>query len=146
MSLSEADVIEAREDEALEIQHLESSLTTAVDTATLLVAATGEHLRLPTSVIKLLAKVIHELAQGNAVTVVPIHADLTTQEAAELLNVSRPFLIKLLEAGEVPFYYVGSHRRIPSRDLLSYRNRRSRVRRGVLAKMAREAQEMGLYQ
>ena len=101
---------------------------------------------MPPSVYALLTRVVHELARGNAVTVVPIHAELTTQQAADLLNVSRPFLVKLLEAREIPFHRAGTHRRIRLDDLMAYRERRSRGRRTALAEMAREAQEMGLYE
>jgi excisionase family DNA binding protein len=106
----------------------------------------GEELCLPASVYTLLARVVHELARGNAVRVVPVSAELTTQQAADLLNVSRPFLVKLLESGEIPFHHVGTHRRVRFDDVMAYRHRRSRARRAALAEMAREAQEMGLYE
>ena len=110
-----------------------------------LVGADGLRLPLPESVQRLLARVVHELARGNAVTVVPVQADLTTQEAADLLNVSRPFLVKLLEAGEIPFHRVGTHRRVRLEDVLAYRRRRSQGRREALAELLREAQAAGLY-
>ena len=72
--------------------------------------------------------------------------ELTTQQAADLLNVSGPFLPKLLDAGASPFHPAGSHRRIRLDDLMAYRERRSRARRAAFAAMAREAQEMGLYE
>ena len=105
-----------------------------------------ERALLPASVQALLASAVRELARGNAVSVVPVHAELTTQEAADLLNVSRPFLVKLVETGAIPFHHVGTHRRIKLADVLAYRNERSHARRAALAEMAREAQEMGLYE
>lgn len=105
----------------------------------------GVPLPLPGSVAGLLAQVVHELAHGHAVSITPIRAELTTQQAADLLNVSRPFLIKLLETGEIPFHRVGSHRRVRSQDVLAYRRRRDQERRLALAEMLREAQEAGLY-
>jgi excisionase family DNA binding protein len=111
-----------------------------------LVGPDGEQLPLPTPVYTLLRRMVHELARGNAVTVVPVHAVLTTQQAADLLNTSRPFLVKLLESGEIPFHRVGTHRRIRFRDLMAYRRRREQAEAGALDEMARMAQEMGLYE
>ena len=88
---------------------------------------------------------VHDLARGRAVTILPIEAELTTQQAADLLNVSRPFLIKRLESGDIPFHAVGTHRRIYLRDLLDYRKQRSEKRREYFKRASKEAQEMGIY-
>ncbi len=80
-----------------------------------------EELILPSYAIDLLLNVLTEMAKGNAVTLLPIHAELTTQEAAEYLNVSRPYLVSLLEKGEIPFHKVGSHRRILAENLITYK-------------------------
>lgn len=106
----------------------------------------GEVLILPDSVSRLLARMVHDLARGNAVTVIPIEAELTTQQAAELLNVSRPFLVKLLESCKIPFHMVGTHRRVLSRDLVAYMRRRRQERQQALNDLARESQELGLYE
>lgn len=142
-----AEAVASNADEAEEIARLDESLAAIEDKdVQVLIDQDSAPIRLPASVVKLLTKAVHALAQGNAVAVTPIQADLTTQQAADLLNVSRPFLIKLLEDGKIPYYNVGSHRRIPYRELMEYRERRRQVRRRVLAEMAREAQEMGLYE
>src|SRR5947207_2068814 len=118
--------------EAAAIRALDSCLARMSLLEAALVSPDGGRSPLPASVFALLMQVVHELANGNAVTVVPIEAELTTQQAADLLNVSRPFFVKLLESGEIPFHSVGAHRRVATADVLAYRQRRSRVRRGVL--------------
>ncbi|MBK1712144.1 helix-turn-helix domain-containing protein [Rubrivivax gelatinosus] len=100
---------------------------------------------LPTSALRLLVDILSELADGNAVKVVPIHAELTTQEAADLLNVSRPHLVKLLETGALPFHKAGKHRRVCFADLMAYKaaqEKRSAEARQELAEQA-QALQMG---
>ncbi len=105
-----------------------------------------QQLELPPSVRRLLGRLVVELADGHAVSITTHRADLTTQEAADLLNVSRPFLVKLLEVGKIPFYRVGNRRRVRLSDALAYRERRNRAREAVLTELARESQELGLYE
>jgi excisionase family DNA binding protein len=111
-----------------------------------LVTPQGSEIRLPHSILKVLMEVVHEMARGNAVRVMPIHAELTTQQAAELLNVSRPFLVSLLEQGEIKYRKVGTHRRILLEDLLVYKDRRDRERLSALDELAKEDQRLGLYE
>jgi excisionase family DNA binding protein len=104
----------------------------------------GETLRLPKSVSNLLYLLLTEMAQGNAVTLIPIHAELTTQEAADYLNVSRPYLIRLLEQGKVKFSMVGTHRRVKFSDLEAYRKASEEERQRVMEELAAQAQDLGM--
>jgi excisionase family DNA binding protein len=111
-----------------------------------LVTPSGEEHELPHSVYDVLVDVINEvLVKGNSVKVMSVDAELTTQQAAELLNVSRPFLIKLLEKGDIEYRKVGTHRRIRLEDLLVYRDQRDAERRRLLGEITSESQELGLY-
>ena len=101
----------------------------------------GEDLILPRSALDLLRKLLAEMAQGNAVTLMPVHAEVTTQEAANLLNVSRPHLVKLLEEGAIPFTRVGTHRRIRFQDVMAYRAARATESEAALQALADQAQE-----
>jgi excisionase family DNA binding protein len=104
----------------------------------------GTDLVLPKLVTPLLIKILTEMAQGNAVTLIPLHAELTTQEAANLLNVSRPFLNKLLDRGKLKFHKVGTHRRIKFSDLEDYRHEREEKRAADMQALAKQAQELGM--
>lgn len=106
----------------------------------------GQTLEIPESVYRILVPLVDEMARGNAVMLVPVRAELTTQQAADLLDVSRPFLVKLLESGEIPFHMVGSHRRVRFKDLMSYLERRRHKRKAALDDMAREAEDLGIYE
>lgn len=104
----------------------------------------GSELPLPKAVTPLLIHILTEMAKGNAVTLIPIHAELTTQEAANLLNVSRPFLIKLLKDNAIPHHKVGTHRRVFYKDLEEYRARCEEERESALQELADQAQELGM--
>jgi len=102
-------------------------------------------MELPEGIHELLVSIVENLKAGNGVTVIPMHAELTTVEAAELLNVSRPYLIKQLQAGELPYHMVGTHRRLRLADVLAYRDRMDQEAEAALAAMTAEAEELGLY-
>lgn len=106
----------------------------------------GEHLVLPVEVFEVLRDVLEAMAQGQAVTIAPVHQRLTTQEAADLLGISRPTVVKLLESGEIPFEQPGRHRRVRLADVLAYRDRASAERRGALDRMVELADEADLYE
>lgn len=111
-----------------------------------LVAADGAKLELPEPLFEALVQVATAMAHGQAVTVMPRSKLLTTQEAADLLGISRPTLVRLLEAGEMPFQHHGRHRRVRLADLLAYQERMSRQRRESLERMQQEGQAAGLYE
>ncbi len=101
-------------------------------------------LDLPAPAAQLLLRLLDEMAQGNAVTLIPMHAELTTQQAADFLGVSRPFVIKEIEQGRLPARKVGTHRRVLFRDLLDYRARKRAAQQQALDELSRLSQEMGL--
>lgn len=99
---------------------------------------------IPAAAYSLLVDILSQMAQGNAVTLIAIHAELTTQEAADILNVSRPFLIKLIEVGEIPYRKVGRHRRIRFEDLMKYKQQIDSQRMQALDELAAQAQELNM--
>ncbi len=104
----------------------------------------GQELTLPKAATRLLSHLLTEMANGNAVTLYPIHAELTTQEAADFLNVSRPHLIKLLSAGDIPHHMVGTHRRVRFEDLQKYKRERKQRSGHALDRIAAQAQDLDL--
>lgn len=110
-----------------------------------LIGPRGEEIELPETVVRILRAVVHAMAQDHAVAVVPVHKQLTTQQAADLLNVSRPYLVHLLDAGEIPHVKTGTHRRIRFDDLMAYKQRRDAERQVGLNRLSQLGQDMGLY-
>jgi excisionase family DNA binding protein len=104
----------------------------------------SEELVVPRGVVELVARILAHMASGQGVSVVPTRAELTTQQAADLLNVSRPHLIGLLEAGEIDYRKVGKHRRIKVSSLLAYMRADDHRRRGAADELSTLTQEMGL--
>ena len=111
-----------------------------------LVGADGERVELPHSVFLLLKEIARNMQLGRAIVLVPENQQLTTQRAADLLGVSRPHLIKLLEAGELAYHKAGSHRRIYLKDLAAFQKRRDAERKAALNRIAKEAFDSGLYE
>lgn len=111
------------------------------DARTVRVRAGAEDAIVPKEAFDLLLEILGQMANGNAVTIVPVQAEFTTQQAADFLNVSRPHFVKLLEDGHIPFRRVGTHRRVRFEDLLTYRQADERKREAVLDQLTALAQE-----
>lgn len=103
-----------------------------------------ETVAIPESAFRLLNDILTQMASGNAVTLIPVHAELTTQQAADILNVSRPFLVDQLEKNLIPYHKVGSHRRIRFKDLMDYKSTIDRNRMKALEDLSALDQELGL--
>ena len=151
MSASEPDVVRVDSTEVqaadVALRRVQRYLSTHADERSIRVVVGGDPddaLALPRGAVELLARVLANMAVGQQVSVVPAHAELTTQQAADLLNVSRPYLIGLLDAGEIEFRRVGTHRRVRAASLLDYQRRDDSQRREAADELARLGQEMGL--
>lgn len=139
---SEAEVALARETSRLLAAHLQDS-----EPLRLSILQDQSHegtFDLPASAVRLLVRILEEMARGNAVTLIPVHAELTTQDAADMLNISRPTLIELLDEGKIEYRRVGTHRRVRFEALISYKRRLEADRRAALAELAAYDQELGI--
>jgi len=107
-------------------------------------APKGETLRIPAPAVRMLVRILEEMARGNAVTLIPVQAEVTTQEAADMLNISRPSLIQLLNEGKIKYRKVGTHRRVRFESLMAYKRAADTERRAALAELAAYDQEIGI--
>jgi len=104
----------------------------------------GQEVELPAAAVELLVHLLAQMAEGNAITLMPIHAELTTQQAADLLGVSRPFLVKELDDRKIPYRKVGTHRRILFADLMAYKEKMDAQRHKILDELTKQAQELDM--
>jgi excisionase family DNA binding protein len=104
----------------------------------------AETVAVPASALRLFLHLLVEMSQGNAVTLIPTHAEMTTQQAADLLSVSRPYVVKLLDEGKIPCRTVGKYRRVRFDDLMAYKRKDDEARAKILDQLTAEAQELGL--
>lgn len=141
-SIELSDSVFVPEADTQTIQRLETMLSQAHPK---LVGMDGEEIPLPDSVYQVLRQVIHMMAAGQVISLVRSDRYLSSQETADLLNVSRPYLYTLLDRGEIPYIMVGTHRRIRFEDLIDYKQKRDSQRRQVLSELAAESQDLGFY-
>lgn len=104
----------------------------------------GTKITIPGEMFRVLVDVLNAVSQGEPVTLLPHSAELTTQEAADMLNVSRPYLVKLLDEGAIPSRKVGIYRRVKVQDVLNYRNQEKQRQEAIMAELTKEAQRLGL--
>ena len=115
------------------------------DTPEIEIEETEEKIRIPLSVLKLLAKILKATAEGKPVSIVPIATEMTTQAAAEIMGCSRPHVIKLLDEGKIAFTKVGRHRRIKIEDIMEFKRQEKEKQKALLIKLMKVDQESGLY-
>ncbi len=136
-------LVAASEQEINSLQELEQALNTG-DTARVVIGE-GTPIPLTSSVLAALREVARQLAQGHAISIIPTQRELTTQEAADLLQISRPFLIRLLDAGEISYTYVGTHRRLSLDEVMRYRAKRMAKQKQTLDELLQMCQDEGAY-
>lgn len=138
---SEAEAIIARESSRVLASHAQNAEPLRLR----MVDGPGRQtVKIPASAVQMLIHILEEMARGNAVTLIPVRTELTTQEAADMLNISRPSLIQLLDEGKIEFRRVGTHRRVRFEGLMAYKRRADADRRAALAELAAYDQEIGL--
>jgi excisionase family DNA binding protein len=136
-------VFQAPDTESAEIQDLYKLFL--LEKAPALIGPNRESIPLPGSIYNILLQVLGYLRQGKGVSVIPVMQELTTQQAANLLGVSRPFLIDVLNRGEIPFHKAGTHRRVYRKDIADFQAKRDANRNRILAEIAKRALEEGDY-
>jgi len=110
-----------------------------------LVGPSGEAIPIPESVFYVLERIAEVMARGDSITIVPVGKELTTQQAADILNVSRQYLVRLLDEGRIPYTKTGKHRRLRIEDVLSFKELRDDHRRAALDELAKSSEELGGY-
>ena len=142
--LEHPDTVVPTPDETALATEASRALATRAETELKVRLDDGTQLTLPRAATRLLHHLLTEMSLGNAVTLIPIHAELTTQEAADFLNVSRPYLVKLLESKRLPFHKVGTHRRVKFADLDGFRKSAEAKRKAAMEELAAQAQKLGM--
>lgn len=143
-SPAKSEPIVASEDEQKELASIERKLGQIGKAR--LVGPHNEHMILPDSLYAILVQAARQLSEGNGIAIMPVMQELTTQQAADLINVSRPFIVSLIEGGEIKHHMVGTHRRIYLRDLMAYKHRRDATTRRAIERLGDSAEEMDIYE
>ncbi|MDA8346287.1 MAG: helix-turn-helix domain-containing protein [Thermaerobacter sp.] len=139
-------LVAARPDEAPRIRELSRKLADDHKEAHYFLSdSDGKGLEIPPSVFRILVRAVRDLSLGRSVAIIHYDQQLTTQQAADILNVSRPHLIKLVEDGKLPYHMVGTHRRIRMGDLLAFKEARDSERRSALRELRKVSESLGLY-
>lgn len=110
-----------------------------------LIEAAGKEIALPDSILRLIYEAMVSAAAGKKLLLVEEDEEVSPERAAEFLQVSRPYLVRLLDTGEIPFHYVGAHRRITMSELIEYKRKRKTKSKDALQRMTELSEEMGLY-
>jgi len=136
--------IVADDAEMLALARLEGALG-RLGSLAMLTNPDGAPIALSPALFQALREAVAILLRGDAVVISPVHRQLTTTEAADLLNISRQYLTRILERGELPFQLIGRHRRIKLSDLLAYKRKRETERRGIIRELTTQSEELGAY-
>jgi excisionase family DNA binding protein len=126
------------------IDDILNRLSATMDSVDLEVEGEPKHIKIPVSAFRFLQAILDHMAKGEGLTLIPSDAELTTQQAAEMLNVSRPYVVNLLEEGKIKYHKVGTHRRIKLKDLEQYREKMKKDREEALDELAKSAQELDM--
>lgn len=129
--------------ELKEIEELKQKISN-IDTF-FMMKSEGQEIQLPPVITQVINEIINILYQGSSLTLIPMEKELTTQQAAYILNVSRPFVIKLLDSNEISYRKVGTHRKILMKDLIAYKLKATTIRKSKLSELVNLSQELGLY-
>jgi len=140
------DRVQDEEDERRQIERIEDLFDRRDPWTLTLTGPHGECVNVPDSLQQLVRQLVRVLARGEAVSIVPVHKELTTQQAADLLNVSRQYLVRLLDEEKLPYHRVGTHRRIKLGDVMRHKCHRDRERRRSHDDLTRMSQELSLYE
>ncbi|WP_330178749.1 excisionase family DNA-binding protein [Nocardia sp. NBC_01503] len=143
-TLNERTLLPEHPDQLATLQRFLDAMPDTVE-ASIVRSSEGDVVALPAEVVEALRLVAQALSEGKAVTVAPLHTTLTTQEAAELLGMSRPTFVKLLDSGAIPFTRPGRHRRVRLTDVLAFREFRRAERAAGLSELTRISEDLGLY-